>query len=77
MWRALQRGEAQKTIIVKRKGSTVKVEVDWSETAGEKERAAREETRRLRFGDVVYGEPVFGTKPSPPQAELEANGTDR
>jgi hypothetical protein len=63
MWMAMQRGEPKKTVLVKRGGKQVELELDWSETEGEKLRAERAASRKKAFGELVYGEPVFGAKP--------------
>jgi hypothetical protein len=60
--RALQQGEPRKTIIIRRKGKELETTLDWSNAREEAERKARMEARAAAFGDIVYGEPVFGKR---------------
>ncbi len=73
---AMQQGDPKKKLVVERKGQKQTVTLDWSDAPGEKERAAREQSRKASFGELKYGEPVWGKTLPKPEPEAKPEGEE-
>ncbi len=73
MFRAMQRGGPKVPMKVKRKGKTVEITLDYTDSPAEKERAERRAARKVTFGELEYGEPAWGRRPPEPKKKAKAD----